>query len=234
MLILLFLFFFGDNDYPEWFLNPPRNSIAVLIEDQYTFESRFINLYLKANSVLQMEKNEVFSIGYDAYRESNALYSRNDKYKIEYDYNKSDEIDYIDKFGYQLTDIYRVKGDVVFGLFEKVSTKKSLKVRNSIKWTEEKSNSISAVGTSNGSNYLKSSNWKEAFEHALFQLTMNNNVSVFSDVDQRKFEDGSFTLDQQTNEQINIVKYKFKGIHVSNRYYDEKENVYFLRIEVKR
>lgn len=231
--VILFLII-GNSDYPDWFYNPPDNSIAVIVDDQYSFESRFINLYLRANSVLQMRKNRVLSVGYEAYRESNERFNRSDKFKVEFDFNESDKLDVIDKFGYQLTKTKRLRGDVVFGLFEKVSSSQPKEVSSSNKWISDKSDKFTAVGFSSGSNYLKTSNWKEAFEHALFQLTMNNNVMVLSDIDQKKYENGSLLIDRKTNEQVNIVKHNFKGIYVSNRYYDKKENTYYLKLKTRR
>jgi len=233
-LLVLFTLF---SDYPDWFYNPPENTVAVIIKDQYTVESRFLELYIEANRLLKLEQDIFTVVGYEAYRESNHVQSRYDKFVIEYDFTDTTDVDYVDQLGYHLLEMKRYPKDVVIGLFGKPETAVTEGLEedeySEPDWLNEGSSNLFSIGFSSEVNYFKTSSWESAFKHALYQLTMNNNLLIYGDVDQRKYETDRRIIDQRTDEQLNLVKYEFSGIRISHRFFDPTERVYYIKIETK-
>jgi hypothetical protein len=236
MIYLFIIFQIIGNTFPDWFLNPPEGTIAVMARDQYTAESRFWALYSEANFQLMLENNPIYVYGYDAMRKSDFKYNRYDKPKLRYDVIGDTDVDYLENRGLQLVEVKRIRKKAIFGLFAKDSTvlESIRRIKEKPAWTKEGNDKNLAVGFAGG-NWSIRTNWEYALKYALFQLTMNNNLMIFSDIDQGTYEDESVFLSYRNRDQLDMTEYLFrKGIKIVGRYYDPEDDLYYIKIEKVR
>lgn len=234
IIILLFTFkFFSKPDslkLPSWFYKTPENAIVVIIPDQFDQSAKAYALYKEVNHLIAVRENPVIVKGYSG-AERDRGSRQVDKSSVEWEVS-GETRNYLEIFNYNLVDYRRYPYKMIIALFAKddISNIAADFIMDKPNWVDEGYGKEYAVGFGHGNvNFAR--NWVDAYEHALFNLSMaHNNKNISEKIylkksNEKKYDDGLYSVS------LNFVESIFNGVLITERWYNPEDASCYVRIK---
>jgi hypothetical protein len=235
-ITLISLFFQTSNitELPEWFYEPPANTLTITCNDSYTRLGRARSIEVEANVWLTYQKCNIRIRGNDARKYENYTVQI-DRYKVDFEIlNKPKDINYVTESGFVLLDLLRIEGKVIVAILGPkgtvVNTKRVKKLTKPNWVLNSQENLSSSIGKGNNNVYFYS-NWLQAQKHAFYNIAKAASGNLKADVVNQRSTNGKYSEKYSSKVSILDVDATYTNLRVTSRWIDPEDGTCWVKVE---